>query len=125
MGYWEVYLLRQKNKHISFFKFQRETEIVRRVQIVIQQRPSILRFLDCVLGLKTFLPALRTAVAKIKFAIFQQSCFPIDGYFSFYEPGKCDHLMGDAEDILRTNISVLYFYLYFNFCWFHKEVERV
>ena len=87
---------------------------MRRVQIVIQQRPSILRFPDCVLGLKTFLSASRAAVAKIKFAIFQQSCFPIDGYFSFYESGKCDHLMGDKVE--------KYFYLCFNFCWFYKEL---
>ena len=82
-----------------FLTFQGGAGIVRRVQIVIQQRPSILRFPDCVLGLKTFLSASRAAVAKIKFAIFQQSCFPIDGYFSFYESGKCDHLMGDKKEI--------------------------
>ena len=94
-----------------FLTFQGGAVIVRKVQIAIQQRPSILRFPDCVLGLKTFLSASRAAVAKIKFAIFQQSCFPIDGYFSFYESGKCDHLMGDKKEIVKKKIFLLVFQL--------------
>ena len=64
--------------------------------------PSISRL--CI-GPENISLASRAAVAEIKFAIFRQSCFPIDGYFSLYEPGKCDHLMGDEKEILRKNIS--------------------
>ena len=65
--------------------------------------PSISRL--CIGPENISLP-LKAAVAKIKFDFFQQSCFPIDGYFSFYGPGKCDHLMGDTKEILRKHISV-------------------